>query len=131
VGGSATPSWSPSPFVEANDEANNLAEAEAMADILAEAEAESDGSPGYVTMDSEDDRLHGYTTHVLSDLNLFLHVSTYGGLVCPVCPNHKACGWSEANARAHVLARAHAPLDGSSTNDKNVARHRSLARNQG
>ena len=102
-----------------------------VADILAEAEFESDGSPGYVTTDSEDDRLHGYATHVLLGPNLFLHVSPYGGLVCPVCPNRKACGWIKANARAQVLARAHAPLDGTYTNDKNVAHHRTLARNQG
>ena len=32
---------------------------------------------------------------------------------------------------AHVLVRAHAPLDDTYTNDKNVARHRALARNKG
>ena len=41
-----------------------------------------------------------------------------------------ACGWMEADARAHVLAKACAPLDDTYTNDKNVARHRALARNQ-
>ena len=41
----------PSPSTKANDEANS----EAKADI----EAESDSSPGYVTIDSEDYRLHG------------------------------------------------------------------------
>ena len=79
-----------------------------MADILADTEFESDGSLGYVTMDLEDDRLHGYAMPVLPGPNLFLHVSPYDSLVCPVCPNHKACGWSEADARAHGLARAHA-----------------------
>jgi hypothetical protein len=94
---------------EFDDEADILAEAEAMADILAEVEAESDGSSGYVMMDLEDDRLHGYATPILLGPNLFLRVSLYGSLVCPVWPNRKACGWSEADARAHVLARAHAP----------------------
>ena len=102
-----------------------------MADILAEAEAESNGSLSYVMMDSKDDRLHGYATPILLGLNLFLRVSPYGGLVCPVCPNRKAHGWSEADARAHVLVRAHATLDGTYTNDKNVAHHHALARNQG
>jgi hypothetical protein len=60
---------------------------------------------------------------------MFLHVSQYGDLVCPICPNHKAHGWIEADARAHVLARAHAPQDGTYTNDKNVALHHVLARN--
>ena len=82
---------------EANDKADILAEAKAMADILAEAEFESNGSPGYITIDSEDDRLHGYTTLVLPGPNLFLSVSPIGGLVCPVCPNRKAHGWIEAN----------------------------------
>ena len=80
-----------------------------MADVLADAEFESDGSLGYVMMDSKDDHLHGYITPVLLGLNLFLRVSPYGGLVCPVCPNRKAHGWIEADARVYVLARAHAP----------------------
>ena len=119
----------PSVEVEANAEADILAKAEAMANILAE--AESDGSPGYVTMDSEDDCLHSYAMPILPGPNLFLHVSPYGGLVCPVCPNCKARGWSEVDARVHVLARAHAPLDGTYTNDKKEAHHRALAMNQG
>ena len=86
-----------------------MAEAKAVADILADAEFESDGSPSYVTMDSEVDRLHGYATPILLGPNLFLCMSLYGCLVCRVCPNYKAHGWSEADARAHVLARAHAP----------------------
>ena len=80
-----------------------------MANILADAEFESDGSLGYIMMESEDDHLHGYATPVLPGPNLFLRVSPYGGLVCPICSNHKAHGWIEADARAHVLARAHAP----------------------
>jgi hypothetical protein len=159
VGRSPTPSWYPSPSTKAkaDDEANDEAEAEAddeaddeaevddkaniladaeakvmaVADILSNTEFESDGSPVYVTMDSKNDRLHGYAMPVLSGLNLFLRVSPYGNLVCPVCPKRKAHGWIEANARAHVLARAHAPLDITYTNDKNVARHPALARNQG
>ena len=86
-----------------------MVEAEAVADILANAELESDGSPGYVMMDSEDDRLHGYAMPILSVLNMFLQISLYGGLVCPICTNRKAHGWSKADTRAHVLARAHAP----------------------
>ena len=82
-------------------------------------------------MDSNDDRLHGYPMPVPMGLNLFMHASPFGGLVCPVCPNRKACGWSEANTRVHVLVRAHAPLDGTYTNDKNVAYHRALPRSQG
>jgi len=133
VGGSPTPSRSLMLATEADDEAeaeaNDVAELKAddEADILAE--AESDGSPGYVTTDSEDDRLHRYATPVLSGPNLFWHVSLYGGMVCPICSNRKARGWSKADARAHVLARAHTPLDGTYTNDKNVARHCALARN--
>jgi hypothetical protein len=107
------------------------AEAVAMVNILADTEFESNGSPGYVTMDSKDDHLHVYATPILLRLNLFLRVSSYGGLVCLVCPNRKACGWIKANARAQVLARAHAPLDGTYTNDKNIARHHALAKNQG
>jgi hypothetical protein len=105
MGRSPTPLWSPSPYAEAkaNDEANILAEA----NILDE--AESNGSPGYIMMDSEDDHLHGYATPVLLGPNLFLRISPYGGLVCPICPNHRAHGWSKADARAHVLPRAHAP----------------------
>ena len=80
-------------------------------------------------MDSKDDHLHGYTMPVLLGLNLFLHISPYGGLVCPIYPNHKARGWIEAIARTHVLARSHAPLDNPYTNDKNVACHHALARN--
>ena len=80
-----------------------------MADILADVEFESDGSLGYVMTNSEDDHLHGYATPVLLVPNLFLRVSPYGGLVCPVCPNCKAHGWIEADARVHVLVRAHAP----------------------
>ena len=106
-----------------------MAKAEAMANILADAEFESDGSPGYVTMDSKDDRLHGYAMPILLSLNLFLRIGPYGCLVCPVCPNRKARGWIKADARAHVLARAHAPLDGTYTNDRNVACHHALARN--
>ena len=108
-----------------------MAKAEAMANILAEADAESDDSLGYVMMDLEDDRLHGYTMPVLLGSNLFLRVNPYDGLVCPICPNHKARGWSEDDARVIVLVRAHAPLEGTYTNDKNIARHRALARNQG
>ena len=62
---------------------------------------------------------------------MFLRVNVYGGLVCPIYPNRKACGWIKADARMHVLARAHAPLDGTYTNNKNIARHHALARNQG
>ena len=80
-----------------------------MADIFGDAKVKFDGSLGYVTMDSNDDRLHGYAMPILIGLNLFLRVSPYGGLVCLVCPNHKAHGWIMADARAHVLARAHAP----------------------
>ena len=119
MGGSPAPSQPPSPSaeandkakaeVEANDEADILAKAEAVADILADTKVKSDGSLGYVTTDSEDDHLHGYATPILLALNLFLCVSPYGGLVCPICSNHKAHGWIEADARAHVLARAHAP----------------------
>ena len=98
---------------------------------LANVEFASDGSLGYVTTGLEDDCLHSYATPILLGPNMFLHVSPYGGLVCSVYPNRKARGWIEANARAHVLARAHAPLDGTYTNDKNIARHRALARNQG
>ena len=103
------------PSVEADDEVDDEAKAEAdilakaMADILANAEVESDGFPGYVTMDSENDCLHSYATPILPGPNLFLHVSQYGSLVCLVCPNRKAHGWIKANARAHMLARAHAP----------------------
>ena len=80
-----------------------------MANILADAEFESDGSLGYVMMDSEDDHLHGYTTPVLLGQNLFLCIGPYGSLVCFICPNRKARGWLEADARAHVLVRTHAP----------------------
>jgi len=79
-----------------------------MANILANAEFESDGSPGYVTTDSEDDHLHDYATPILLGPNLFLRISPYGGLVCPICPNRKARGWIEAKARAHVLV-GHTP----------------------
>ena len=48
-----------------------------MANILAK--AKSDGSPGYVTMESKDDRLHGYAMPVLLGSNLLLRVSSYGG----------------------------------------------------
>jgi hypothetical protein len=113
----------PSPSAEADDEADDDAEADNEADILANAKAvavavanilanakfESDGSPSYIMADSEDDCLHGYATPVLPGLNLFLRISPYGGLVCPICHNHKARGWIKADARAHVLARAHAP----------------------
>jgi hypothetical protein len=99
----------PLAIAEANNEADILAEAEAVADILAMADAESDGSLGYIMMDLEDDCLHGYTTPILPGPNLFLRVSSYGSLVCPACPNRKAHGWIKADARAHVLARAHAP----------------------
>ena len=54
---------------KADDEADILAKAEAVVDILAE--AESDGSPGYVMMASEDDCLHSYATPILPVLNLF------------------------------------------------------------
>ena len=109
VGGSPTPSRSPSPSTEAeaNDEADILGEADTMANILAK--AKSDGSLGYVTMDLEDDHLHGYATPVLLGQNIFLRISPYGSLVCFICPNCKARGWIKADARAHVLARAHAP----------------------
>ena len=130
-------SRSPSPSTE--EEADNEAEtddevdilAEAVADIMAEAEAKSNGSPGYIMTDLKDDRLHSYAMPVLLGLNLFLCISLYDGLVCPVYTNLKAHGWIEADTRAHVLVRAHAPLDGTYTNDKNVARHCALARNQG
>ena len=79
-------------MAEDDDEGDILVEAEVVADILVEVEAKSDGSPGYVTTDSEDDRLHAYAMPILLGLNLFLHVSPYGGLVCPICPNHKARG---------------------------------------
>ena len=107
-----------------------MAEAKGVADILVEVEFESDSSLGYVTMDSEDDRLHGYATHVLLGPNLFLHVSPYGGLVCPICPNRMPHGWNEANARAHVLVKARGLQDGYYTKDKDIARYRALARNQ-
>jgi hypothetical protein len=130
---SRSPSPSTDTKAEANDEAEAMADDEADngANILANAEAESDGSLGYIMTDSEDDHLHGYATPILLGPNLFLRVSPFAGLVCPVCPNRKACGWIEADARAHMLARAHAPLDGTYTNDKNIARHRALVRNQG
>ena len=64
VDGSPAPSRSPSPSTEADDEANILAKDEAMANILADAEFESDGSLGYITMDLEDDRQHGYATPI-------------------------------------------------------------------
>ena len=57
-----------------------------------------------------------------------MHVNPYGSLVCLICPNSMARGWIEADTRAHVLARANTPLDGTNTNDKNIARHRTLAR---
>jgi len=137
MGGSPTPSRSPSPSVEAEADdkavmlveveavADILAEAEAMADILAKAKFKSDGSPDYVTTDLEGDHLHGYVMPILLGLNLFLHVSPYHGLVCPVCPNRKAYGWSDADARVHVLATAPTPTI------KNVARHHALARKPG
>ena len=109
VGGSPTPSWSHSPSTEAGDEADILAEAKAVADILADVEFEFNGSPGYDMMGLEDDLLHGYATPVLPGPNMFLRISPYGILVCLICPNLKACGWIEADAKAHVLARAHAP----------------------
>jgi len=74
-----------------------------------EGEAESDGSLSYITIDSEDERMYGYAMPFTLGPNLFLHISPYGGLVCPVCPNRMAHGWLEADARAHMLARAHAP----------------------
>ena len=80
-------------------------------------------------MDSEDDRLHSYAMPILLGPNLFLRVSPYGGLVCHVYPNHKAHGRIEADAMVHGLARAHALLDDTYTNDKNIARHHALARN--
>ena len=108
-----------------------MAEAKVVADTSAEAEFESNDSLSYVTTNSEDDRLHGYATPILLGLNLFLHVSPCGDLVCLVYPNHKAHGWIEADPRAHVLARAHTPLGGTYTNDKSIAYHRALAKNQG
>ena len=61
--------WYPSPSAEADNEteaeADDEAKAEAEADILVGAEFKSDGSPGYVTTDLEDDRLHGYAMPVL------------------------------------------------------------------
>ena len=74
---SPAPSRSPLPSGEANDEANNeakpeadneaniLAKAEAMSNILGDAEVESDGSPGYITTDLDNARLHGYAMPVL------------------------------------------------------------------
>ena len=47
----------------------------------------------------------------------------------PSAPNRMARGWIKADVREHVLARAHAALDGTYTNDKNVAYHHTLARN--
>jgi hypothetical protein len=94
----------PSPSAKADDETNDDAEADNEADILANAKAmavanilanakfESDGSPSYIIADSEDDRLHNCATPVLLGSNLFLRISPYGDLVCPVCPNHKARG---------------------------------------
>ena len=79
-----------------------MAEAKVVADTSAEAEFESNDSLSYVTTNSEDDRLHGYATPILLGLNLFLRVSPYGGLVCPVYPNHKAHGWIMADAKVHV-----------------------------
>ena len=99
--------------------------------LSTKAVGESEGSLGNITMDSDDDHLHGYPTPVPAGLNLFIRASPFGGLVCPICPNHKARDWIDADARAHVLVRAHAPLDATYTNDKNVAHHHALTRNQG
>jgi hypothetical protein len=60
-------------------------------------------------MDSDDDRLHGYQTPFTPGPNLFMRVSLYGSLVCPVCPNRMAHGWLEVDARAYMLAKAHVP----------------------
>jgi hypothetical protein len=121
MGGSPAPSWSSSPSTEAEaeaddeakaeavDEANDEAEAMAVANILDNAKTEYDSSPSYIMMDSKDDRLHGYAMPILPGPNLFLRVSPFGGLVCPICTNRKARGWIKADARAHVLVRAHSP----------------------
>jgi hypothetical protein len=97
VGRSPTPSQSPSPSTEAeakaDGKADTLAKAEAVADIWTEDEAESDGSPGYVMMDLEEDHLHGYAMPALLGPILLLRVSLYGSFVCPVYPNHKSHGW--------------------------------------
>ena len=81
-------------------------------------------------MDSNDDRLHGYPMPVPMGLNLFMHASPFGGLVCPVCPNHMPHGWNEADARAHVLAKARGLRDSYYTKDKNIVCHHALVRNQ-
>jgi hypothetical protein len=51
--------------------------------------------------------------------------------MCPVCPKRKARGWNRLFTRQHVLAKAKEHLDGTYTNDKNVAHHRALARKLG
>jgi hypothetical protein len=84
--GSPPPSWSPSPSTGAV--------------------GESKGSPGNIMIDSANDHLHDYPTPISMGPNLFIHTSPFGGLLCPVCPNRMPCGWNEANARAHVLAKA-------------------------
>ena len=78
-------------------------------------EPESDGSPGYLTTDSNDDRLHGYATPVAQGPNLFIRTSPWGGLVCPVCPNRKPRGWDRNDARQHVLSQAKVPRDATYT----------------
>jgi hypothetical protein len=69
MGGSPAPSRSLSPSAkakakaddeakaEADDEANDEAEAMVVANILANAKVKSNGSPGYIMMDSKDDPL--------------------------------------------------------------------------
>jgi hypothetical protein len=92
--------------------------------------AKSNSSPRNITTDFDDDRLHSYPTPVPAGQNLFIRTSPFGGLVCHACPNRMPRGWNEADARAHVLAKACGLRDGYYTNDKSIARRRALARSQ-
>jgi hypothetical protein len=94
------------------------------------AEAESDGSLSCITTNSDNDCLHDYPTLVLMGPNLFIRANLFGGLVWPVCPNHMPRGWNKADTKAHVLTKAHGLRGSYYTKDKNIARHRALARNQ-
>ena len=80
-------------------------------------------------MDSNNDHLHGYPTPMPTGLNLFMHASPFGGLVCPVCPNHMPHGWNKADARELVLEKARGLRDDYYTKDKNIARYHTLVRN--
>jgi hypothetical protein len=84
-----------------------------------------------ITMDSEDDRWHGYATLVLESQKLMMHASRYGLLVCPLCLESVPHGWIQSVIREHVLVWANRLPHGTYAVDKKIARHHALEMNQG